>query len=120
MIESVKDRLQNGERVRYADLKPYAFPDSLDELAGPDEGFVELPLHILWSPGSKRVCINTFPGIRKAYQAVLAEGSESDIRAFINKDILISMWQDLELPIHVAKGWEERFPELHGNMRAAW
>lgn len=107
-------------RTRYADLKPYAFPSSLDELHGPAEGSVDLPLHILWAPGSKVISLDSVAGKRRAYQAVLSEGSDHDICRFINKNELIHIWPDLNLPINVAKGWEQRFPELRGNLRAAW
>lgn len=109
-----------SKKVRFADLKPYAFPASLQELHGPEAGEIELPLHILWSPGSKMVSLDTSSGRSRAYQAVLSEGSAEDICRFVNSDALIGIWPDLDLPIQVAKGWEARFPELHGNMRASW
>ena len=109
-----------SKKVRFADLKPYAFPASLQELHGPEAGEIELPLHILWSPGSKIESLDTTTGRSRAYQAVLSEGSAEDICRFVNSDALIGIWPDLDLPIQVAKGWEARFPELHGNMRASW
>jgi hypothetical protein len=32
-----------GDRLRYADVRPYAVPDSLGQLVGPASGVVELP-----------------------------------------------------------------------------
>lgn len=106
--------------ARYADLKPYAFPDALDDLHGPDTGTIELPITILWSPGSKRISLDKPSGRRRAYRAILSEGCIEDICRFVNRDILINLWPDLALPVQVAKGWEARFPELRGNMRATW
>jgi hypothetical protein len=37
------------DRLRYADVRPYAVPDSLGELVGPASGVVELPVHLAWS-----------------------------------------------------------------------
>lgn len=110
---------EKPSRVHYQDLKPYAVADSLDDLRGPATGTVTLPLAIYWQPGSKTLSLDNHE-IYSAYQAVLAEGSEEDVKRFINKERLIELWPDLNLPIHVAKIWEKQFPELRGNMKASW
>lgn len=114
-MEAVTDK----RRIRYQDLKPYAFAASLDDLNGPSEGTVTLPQAIYWAPGSKTLSLDT-PQRAVIYQAVLSEGSVDDICRFLDKGILMGLWPDLDLPIPVARGWEARFPELRGNMRASW
>lgn len=111
---------QEKRTLRITDVKPYAFPESLDDLHGPATGSVELPVRILWAPGSKVLSLDEEGSRTCAYQAVLAEGNAKDICHYINKDLLISIWPSLSLPIRVAKGWETRFAELRGNMRASW
>lgn len=107
-------------RVHMYDIKPYAFINTLDELHGPSSGSVTLPHSIFWAPGSKTLCLDADGTLRQAYQAVLSEGTAEQICEFVNRDLLIEIWPRLSLPASVAKGWELRFPELRGNMRASW
>lgn len=108
------------KRIRYQDIKPYSFVASLDDLHGPSSGQIKLPHAVFWAPGDAIFTLEYRDMREQAYQAVLAEGDEEDIKALINKDLLIDLWSSLDLPIPVAKGWEQRFPELRGNLRAAW
>lgn len=102
------------------DLKPYAFVDALDELRGPSSGMLEMPHSVFWAPGKKQLSLDADDTLEQAYQAVLSEGTQDQIEALINRDNLIRIWPDLDLPIRVAKGWEQRHRELRGNMRASW
>ncbi len=108
------------ERVRYADLKPYSIVDDLDDLKGPKEDSLSLPVKLLWVPGSRVKSTDVLGELKSAYQAVLSEGSSADIEKYVNKDLLIEVWRDLSLPARVAKMWEDRFSALTGNMRASW
>lgn len=105
--------------TRFADTKPYAIVDSLDELVGPSSGTVTLPQRILWAPGSKTRRIDVLGERKVVYRSVLSEGDVADLRAFLNKALLIELWPDLSLPRRVATAWEQRFPSLRGNTRAA-
>lgn len=102
-----------GERVFIGDVKPYAVPESLDELVGPAAGVVELPLSIYWAPGARRADVGTLGGAWKAYVAALSEGQLEDIVALVNADRLQQMWGELVLPRRVVALWESRFPELN-------
>ncbi|MFD7004273.1 hypothetical protein ACFWA5_50745 [Streptomyces mirabilis] len=88
-------------------------PSSLNELAGPEHGMVELPLHIAWS--GLRILNLDRPRQRVSlYRTVLAEGMRDDLCRFLNKGILLELWPLLRKLISTAikDVREEAFPEL--------
>ncbi|MFD9099144.1 hypothetical protein [Streptomyces collinus] len=95
-------------------------PQSLDELRGPIEGVVELPLHVAWSGmtsydlGKPRQCMGL-------YRTVLHEGLRDDLPRFLNRDLLLQMWPVLRTLVGrtVRSVWEEAFPQLAARTRAA-
>lgn len=99
------------QRVFFRDTKPYEVPASLDELHGPSGGALELPHSVYWGP-ERIVSLDTPSGIRKAYQAVLREGTASDQMLILNREVLQREWAELALPDRVRVMWESRFPEL--------
>lgn len=91
-------------------------PGTLDELAGPAHGSVELPMHVAWS--GQTVFDLDSPKTRvHLYRVVLAEGQRDDVTAYLNRDLLITQWPVLrKLVSHTVRDvWESAFPEL-----AAW
>lgn len=106
---------QAGDRVFFRDHKPYFAPTSLDELRGPVGGVLELPHHVHWGP-QRNVDLDSQGGVLKSYEAALQEGSVDDQAAIINRDRLLSVWEDLALPDRVRMLWEERFPQLLERM----
>ena len=85
----------------------------LDDLRGPVEGTVELPLWLFWScPG------HTFdlgdPDMRMwMYQTVLREaGRLEDLADYLDGDTLTVLWPDLFLPKGVRQAWEDKHPVL--------
>lgn len=98
-------------RVFLRDVKPYDAPGSLDELAGPSGGVLELPHHVYWGP-EPTVDLDSPCGVVKAYQAVLSEGSAGDQAVLLNRGLLLRVWPDLALPDRVRLLWEGRFPAL--------
>lgn len=99
-------------RVFFRNVKPYAVPESLDELRGPPGGVIELPHTVLWAPGGGRVDLDEEGGVGLAYRAVVAEGTVADQVAVLNRDRLSAVWQELLLPRRPRELWEARFPEL--------
>ncbi|WP_331761953.1 hypothetical protein [Streptomyces sp. NBC_01546] len=88
-------------------------PVSLEKLAGPEHGVVELPLHVSWS-GLRAYDLDR-PGVRMGfYRTVLAEGQHEDLVTLLNRDLLLAQWPILRTLIskHVWQVWEEAFPEL--------
>lgn len=103
---------RTGERrVFFRDTKPYEVPESLDKLRGPTGGVIELPHSVYWGP-DRTVSLDTPSGIRKAYQAVLREGTADDQAFILNRDVLQREWAELALPDRVRVMWESRFPQL--------
>lgn len=49
------------------------------------------------------------------YQAVLAEGTSTDMETFLNRDLLVSIWPALVLDERLRSMWEERFPQLRAD-----
>lgn len=101
------------QRVRFADLKPYAVPDTLDSISGPATGILALPHSIRWLPEpARRVPLDNTPLRREAYKEVLNEGNVEQQIALLNRDHLVNDWAHMILPPRVRALWESRFPEL--------
>jgi hypothetical protein len=88
-------------------------PASLGELTGPEQGLVELPLHVAWS--GLRVLDLDRPRQRMSpYRTVLAEGMRADLCRFLNRDVLLDLRPTMHTFIGraVREAWEDAFPEL--------
>jgi len=90
----------------------FAVVDSLDELTGPARGIVELPQGVL--PGEPRRLFN-LSNLRDTwalYGLLLWQASPDQLRAWINRDRLIRVWNPFIAPTAIRQVWENRFPEL--------
>jgi len=95
-------------------------PDSLNDLRGPIQGVVELPLHIAWSGMSSYDLGN--PRQRMGlYRTVLHEGLREDLPRYLNQDLLLRLWPVLRTLVGrtVRAVWEDAFPQLASRARAA-
>ena len=101
-------------RVFVRDLKPVSVPASLDELSGPNSGLVAVPHWVLWAPGVATLNVDSPGEVRRAYRAVIAEGTHEDQAALLNRELLIRYWPSLLLPRRVRQEWEMAFPMLAG------
>ena len=88
-------------------------PETLDELAGPGHGTVQLPLHVAWS-GQTAFNLDLPKACMHMYRIVLAEGQRGDVAAYLNRDLLLRQWPILRNLVSraVRKVWEAAFPEL--------
>ena len=88
-------------------------PATLDELAGPGHGTVQLPLHVAWS-GQTAFNLDLPKACMHMYRVVLAEGQRGDVAAYLNRDLLLTQWPVLRNLVGrpVRKVWESAFPEL--------
>ncbi|MFF8950731.1 hypothetical protein ACF09I_18385 [Streptomyces sp. NPDC014940] len=95
-------------------------PESLEELRGPIEGIVELPLHVAWS-GMTVYDLGKSRQRMGLYRTVLHEGLRDDLPRFLNQDLLLQMWPVLRTLVGrtVRSVWEEAFPQLAARARAA-
>jgi hypothetical protein len=86
--------------------------EDLNDLRGPLQGKVRLPLHL---DASDRALYDLSDEHRRAllYELVLLEaGSVEDLTTWLHRDALIRMWPHLYLPRVVRAAWEARHPAL--------
>ena len=88
-------------------------PATLDDLAGPGHGTVQLPLHVAWS-GQTAFNLDLPKACMHMYRIVLAEGQRGDVAAYLNRDLLLGQWPVLRTLVSrtVRRVWESAFPEL--------
>ncbi|QLH26702.1 hypothetical protein HYQ63_00360 [Streptomyces sp. Rer75] len=103
-------------RERYASR----LPDSFDELAGPTQGTVQLPLHMAWS-GLTGFDLDRPRSRMSMYRTVLAEGQHDDLTTLLNRDLLVAQWPVLRTLISraIRDVWEAAVPELAAARPAA-
>ncbi|MFJ6076655.1 hypothetical protein ACIQFU_38625 [Streptomyces sp. NPDC093065] len=95
-------------------------PESLDELHGPTQGVVELPLHMAWS-GLTTYDLSKPRQRMGLYRTVLHEGLRKDLPRYLNRDLLLDLWPVLRTLVGrtVRTVWEDAFPQLASRTRAA-
>jgi hypothetical protein len=76
-------------------------------------GRVQLPLRIRWSGHPKAYDLNLRADRIRVYEQVLREGTEHDIRHYIDLDELVELWNDLVLRTHVRQAWAQWFKTHH-------
>jgi hypothetical protein len=95
----------------YAEIRPYAIAESLDELCGPEHGVLELPRELAWS-GRRQFDLDDDYDRSAVYKIILEEGREEDFRRFLNAGVLRRNWREVLPARRVRALWESRFPEL--------
>ncbi|MFJ8804425.1 hypothetical protein [Streptomyces sp. NPDC102487] len=95
-------------------------PESLDDLHGPTQGVVELPLHMAWS-GMTSYDMSKPRQRMGLYRTVLHEGLRDDLPRYLNQDLLLQLWPVLRTLVGrtVRAVWEDAFPKLASRTRAA-
>ncbi|MFF4837768.1 hypothetical protein [Streptomyces sp. NPDC001315] len=107
----VRTTAQRAEVLR--DRYRSRLPERLEELAGPVEGTVDLPLHVVWS-GRTSYSLDRPKSRMTLYRTVLAEGQREDLAACLHHRLLAEQWPVLRRLVspYVREVWEEAFPEL--------
>lgn len=84
-------------------------PEDLQQLTGPVEGTVDLPLHIVWS-GRATYSLDRPKSRMTFYGTVLAEG----LAAFLHHRLLAEQWPVLRRLVSpcICEVWEGAFSEL--------
>lgn len=104
---------------RYADQRPYAIAESLDDLCGPTSGVVMLDRRLDWS-GRARYDLDNPRRLASMYETVLREATSiDDLARWLDGPTLTRLWPDLVLPPQVRQPWEARFPHLVSRRRSA-
>ncbi|MFE5614155.1 hypothetical protein [Streptomyces sp. NPDC056524] len=103
-------------RTRYSKR----LPARLEDLTGPTQGTVDLPLHVVWS-GRRSYQLEGIRSRMSLYRTVLAEGQREDLEAFLNCDLLVSQWPVLRTLVSrpLRDAWEAAFPQLAAGQAAS-
>jgi hypothetical protein len=93
---------------------------NLEDLRGPAEGKVELPLRLFWSGASRTFDLDD-PGTRQwVYETVLQEASRpEDLTTLLDGSTLIALWPTLFVPRGVRRAWEDEHPALRAAAATA-
>lgn len=92
--------------------RPVAVPGDLESSREQTTGVIELPLHIRWSGPRRAYDLEDPDDLRRVYEQVLREGTEDDVRRFVDLGRLLEVWDDLVLPRHVRRAWAEYLDAL--------
>ncbi|MFE2500236.1 hypothetical protein ACFXKX_39245 [Streptomyces scopuliridis] len=95
-------------------------PGALEDLRGPVEGVVELPVHVAWS-GMSAYDLGKPRQRMGLYRTVLHEGLREDLPHYLNHDLLLQLWPTLRSLVGrtVRTVWEDAFPQLAARGRSA-
>jgi len=88
---------------------PADIDDSSLDKAG---GVIELPVHVSWSGPRIQWDLADRRQRAQVYEIVLSEGTDDDVRRFIDVDQLVDLWDDLWLAPHVRQAWAEHLERL--------
>jgi len=88
------------------EARPVAIPGDVDS-PGVEKasGHVRLPLRVRWCGPEREYDLRDPADRRSVYRQVLTEGTEDDVRRYIDVDELIAMWPTLHLSPHVRRAW---------------
>jgi len=88
--------------------RPVTVPEDLSDPSLPKAaGQVELPLHIRWSGPATTYDLDDPVDRARVYEQVLREGTEDDVRFFIDPDQLAGIFDELVLPVSVREAWSK-------------
>ena len=88
--------------------RPVAVPEDVDDANFVKaSGVVELPLHISWSEPSLTYDMSRRADRLRVYEQVLREGTEDDVRYYVDVAELANVFDELVLPPYVRAAWSE-------------
>ena len=88
--------------------RPVSIPDDIDDRSVEKAtGVVELPLRVRWSGPSRTYDLDDPRQLRRVYEQVLREGTDDDVRYFVDLDTLIENWSELVLPQPIRRAWAD-------------
>lgn len=86
--------------------RPVAVPEDLDDPAlTKAHGRVQLPFHIRWSGPPITYDLDDRADRIRVYEQVLREGTEDDIRFYVDPKQLHDLFDELVLPPPVRRAW---------------
>src|ERR1035441_8093778 len=97
--------------------RPVAVPEDVDDPDLPKAtGVVTLPFHVRWSEPSLAYDLGQRAARLRVYEQVLREGTDDDVRTYVDVDQLLDLFDDLVLPPNVRRPGR-RFGERRGPIR---
>ena len=81
-------------------------------------GVVELPFHVRWSDPSITYDLGQRADRIRVYEQVLREGTEDDVRFYIDVDELVGLVDELVLPPTVRRAWADWLLRQRGGVLA--
>ena len=91
-------------------------PEGLSDPSLPKAtGRVELPLHIRWSGPPMTYDLDDPADRARLYEQVLREGTEDDVRFFIDPAQLVDIFDELVLPATVREAWSDWVGSHHSS-----
>ena len=81
-------------------------------------GRIELPLHIRWSGPPLTYDLDDRADRARVYEQVLREGTEGDVRFYVDAEQLLELWDELVLPPAVREAWAARIARLRDDVGA--
>jgi hypothetical protein len=88
--------------------RPVVVPEDLDDPTLPKaRGEVELPLHIRWSGPPIMYDLNDRADRARVYEQVLREGTEDDVRYYVDANQPRDLSGELVLPLPVRRPWAD-------------
>lgn len=98
--------------------RPVSIPDDVDDPSLiKATGIVKLPVHIAWSEPALTYDLSRRSDRLRVYEQVLREGTEGDVRFYIDVSELARVFDELVLPPYVRAAWSEWF-RRHGRGRS--
>ena len=107
-------------RTRSLTLGPAARPVAIPEVFDWEptaSGIVTLPFHVRWSDPVLAYDMAVRADRLRVYEQVLREGTEADVRHYVDPNELAELLDELVLPPTVRRTWEEWFLR-HDGARA--
>lgn len=97
------------------DPRPVAVPDDVDDPRHEKaSGVVQLPSNVRWSGPPKAYDLDDPIDRARVYEQVLREGTDDDVRRFIDADTLEQLWETLVVPARVRVAWAAWFRRHRG------
>lgn len=87
-------------------------PASLEDLHGPVDGPLRLPLHLQWS-GRREYDLSDDVDLVWLYSRAIREASTlEDLTGILHGPTLVRLWPELRLPAEHVRAWQAAFPQL--------
>jgi hypothetical protein len=92
------------------EARPVAVPEDLDSTSTANaSNRIELPFHVRWSGPPITYDLSNRDDRARVYEQVLREGTEDDVRRYVDADQLLELWEQLVLPPPVRRAWADWF-----------